>query len=77
MILEQFDLSGKVAIVTGSSTGLGAGMALGLAEAGADIVGVYNRDVPDNAGAIETLGHRFLGVQADLSTTASVVGIVD
>jgi 2-deoxy-D-gluconate 3-dehydrogenase len=77
MILEQFDLSGKVAIVTGSSTGLGAGMALGLAEAGADIVGVYNRDAPDNAGAIETLGRRFLGVQADLSTTAPVAGIVD
>ena len=77
MILEQFDLSGKVAIVTGSSTGLGAGMALGLAEAGADIVGVYNRDAPDNAGAIERLGRRFLGVQADLSTTAPVAGIVD
>lgn len=76
MILEQFDLSGKVAIVTGSSTGLGAGMALGLAEAGADIVGVYNRDAPDNAGAIETLGRRFLGIQADLATTASVAGIV-
>ena len=74
MILEQFDLSGKVAIVTGSSTGLGAGMALGLAEAGADIVGVYNRDAPRNAGAFETLGRRFLGVQADLSTTAPVAG---
>jgi 2-deoxy-D-gluconate 3-dehydrogenase len=48
-----------------------------LAEAGADIVGVYNRDAPDNAGAIETLGRRFLGVQADLSTTAPVAGIVD
>lgn len=77
MILEQFNLSGKVAIVTGSSTGLGAGMALGLAEAGADIVGVYNRDAPDNAGTIEALGRRFLGVQADLSTTALLAGIVD
>lgn len=75
MILEQFDLSGKVAIVTGSSTGLGAGMALGLAEAGADIVGVYNRDAPE-AAAIEALGRRFLGIQADLSSTAPVAGIV-
>jgi 2-deoxy-D-gluconate 3-dehydrogenase len=33
-----FDLTGKVAIVTGASTGLGAGMALGLADAGADLV---------------------------------------
>ena len=76
MILEQFDLSGKVAIVTGSSTGLGAGMALGLAEAGADIVGVYNHDAPDNASQIEGLGRRFLGVQADLSTTGPVAGIL-
>jgi 2-deoxy-D-gluconate 3-dehydrogenase len=76
MILEQFDLSGKVAIVTGSSTGLGAGMALGLAEAGADIVGVYNHDAPDNATQIEGLGRRFLGIQADLSTTGPVAGIL-
>jgi 2-deoxy-D-gluconate 3-dehydrogenase len=33
-----FDLTGKIAIVTGASTGLGAGMALGLADAGADLV---------------------------------------
>jgi 2-deoxy-D-gluconate 3-dehydrogenase len=77
MILKQFDLSGKVAIVTGSSTGLGAGMALGLAEAGADIVGVYNRDAPDNAAAIETLGRRFLSIQADLSSTARLRAIVN
>ncbi len=76
MILEQFDLSGKVAIVTGSSTGLGAGMALGLAEAGADIVGVYNHDAPDNATQIEGLGRRFLGIQADLSTTGPVAAIL-
>ncbi len=40
MILDAFRLTGKVAIVTGSRTGLGQGMALGLAEAGADIVGI-------------------------------------
>ena len=40
MILNNFKLVGKVAIVTGSSTGLGQGMCLALAEAGADIVGV-------------------------------------
>jgi 2-deoxy-D-gluconate 3-dehydrogenase len=53
MILDQFNLSGKVAIVTGSSTGLGEGMAYGLAEAGADIVGVYNNDLPENQEKIE------------------------
>lgn len=76
MMLEPFDLSGKVAIVTGSSTGLGAGMAMGLAEAGADIVGVYNRDAPENAAVIKALGRRFLGIQADLSSTAPLAEIV-
>ena len=40
MIFEKFKLSGKVALVTGCSTGLGQGMACGLAEAGVDIAGV-------------------------------------
>jgi len=39
MILDAFSLEGRVAIVTGARTGLGQGMAFGLAEAGADIVG--------------------------------------
>jgi len=77
MILEQFNLDGKVAIVTGSSTGLGDAMARGLAEAGADIVGVYNRDLPQNKKDIEALGRRFLGIQADLGTTEPVDGIIE
>ena len=40
MILDAFSLQGKVAVVTGCDTGLGQGMALGLAEAGCDIVGI-------------------------------------
>jgi len=45
MILDAFQLTGKVAVVTGSRTGLGEGMALGLAEAGADLskIGVIGR----------------------------------
>ena len=39
-ILDQFNLAGRVALVSGSKRGLGMGMALGLAEAGADIIGV-------------------------------------
>ena len=76
MILDQFNLGGKVAIVTGSSTGLGEGMAYGLAEAGADIAGVYNNDLPKNQKKIEALGRRFLGIQADLSNIAIVADIV-
>jgi 2-deoxy-D-gluconate 3-dehydrogenase len=76
MILDQFHLHGKVAIVTGSSTGLGDAMARGLAEAGADIVGVYHRDAPQNKEAIESLGRRFLGIQADLSSTGPIDDII-
>ena len=77
MILDQFNLTGKVAIVTGSGTGLGAGMAYGLAEAGADVVGVYNNNMPSIKDKIEGLGRRFLGVQADLSSTQPIQGIID
>ena len=74
---EQFSLVGKTAIVTGSSTGLGKGMAYGLARAGADIVGVYNSHAPENRNDIEKLGRRFLGVQADLSEKESAGTIIE
>ena len=76
MILERFNLSGKVAIVTGSSTGLGEGMAFGLAEAGADIVGVYNNDLPQNQEKIEAQGRRFIGIQADLSNLRPINSVI-
>jgi len=68
MILDLFSLKGKVAIVTGSSTGLGQGMALGLAEAGADIVGVDYVMQEETQKMIETLGRKYLGVVANLIT---------
>ena len=76
-MLQQFSLEGKVAIVTGSSTGLGEGMAYGLAQAGADIVGVYNKDLPANKEKIEAMGRKFMGIQADLSGIAPVADIID
>ena len=76
-ILDQFNLQGKVAIVTGSSTGLGEGMAYGLAEAGADIVGVYHKNPPTNKETIEAMGRRFLGIKADLGTIEPVAEIID
>jgi 2-deoxy-D-gluconate 3-dehydrogenase len=77
MTLKQFSLAGKVAIVTGSSTGLGEGMAYGLAEAGADIVGIYNKNLPANKEKIEAMGRRFLGISADLSSVAPVHDIIN
>jgi len=62
-----FSLAEKTAIVTGGSTGLGASMAMGLAEAGADIVLVDHRERKETASAIQGLGRRVLQVVGDLS----------
>lgn len=77
MILESFTLSGKVAIVTGCDTGLGQGMAVALARAGCDIVGV-NRKVPDETAArITALGRRFMAIRADLGQQENIQRVVD
>lgn len=78
MILDAFNLAGKVAIVTGANTGLGQGMAVGLAEAGADIVAVHRSDdIRETREKIEALGKRFVSVKADLGSTEPVQRIID
>lgn len=77
MILDQFRLDGKAAIVTGAGTGLGQGMALALAEAGADILGVDYVAMPETEAAVTSLGRRFAGVIANLMTVGPIQGIVD
>jgi 2-deoxy-D-gluconate 3-dehydrogenase len=77
MILDKFRLDGKVAIVTGSSTGLGQGMSLGLAEAGADIVGVDYVESAETELEVKRRGRRFLGIVADLRTIEPIEGIVE
>jgi 2-deoxy-D-gluconate 3-dehydrogenase len=76
MILNAFNLTGKVAIVTGARTGLGQGMALGLAEAGADIVGVDLNNLGETKKGVEGRGRKFLGVEADLSSIKVIGDIV-
>ena len=66
-ILDQFKLTGKVAIVTGASRGLGQGMAIALAEAGADIVAVSFENPVETKAKVEALGRKCLAVQSDLS----------
>ena len=76
MIQEAFRLEGKVAIVTGCDTGLGQGMAVALAEAGCDVVGV-NRKIPhETAEKINAFGRRFMAIQADLSQQDALTSIV-
>ncbi|WP_058909798.1 2-dehydro-3-deoxy-D-gluconate 5-dehydrogenase KduD [Entomohabitans teleogrylli] len=76
MILDAFSLQGKVAIVTGCDTGLGQGMALGLAGAGCDIVGVSRKIPHDTAAKVQALGQQFTAVQADLSRQENIAQVV-
>lgn len=63
-----FTLEGKTALVTGVSRGLGQGMAVGLAEAGANIVGISISDTSETKKAVEETGREFTAIHADLST---------
>jgi len=78
MILDAFKLDGKVALVTGAARGLGQGMAVGLAEAGADIVGIdVLSPLTETRSLIEGAGRRFVEVKADLSSTEDIERILD
>jgi 2-deoxy-D-gluconate 3-dehydrogenase len=78
MILDQFRLTGRVALVTGASRGLGRAMAAGLAEAGADIAGVSKGgEDRETRGRVEAAGRRYLSLTADLADPASRVGLVE
>jgi len=65
-ILNKFDLNNKVAIVTGASRGLGQSMAVGLAEAGCDIVGISYSDSLETKAMVEKLGRKYLSIAIDL-----------
>ncbi|RMF77343.1 MAG: 2-dehydro-3-deoxy-D-gluconate 5-dehydrogenase KduD [Chloroflexi bacterium] len=65
--MDMFRLDNKVALVTGVGRGLGRAMAVGLAEAGADIAGLYVTTVDEAKAEIEGLGRRFHPVQCDLA----------
>lgn len=78
MILDKFSLSGKVAIITGASRGLGEGMALGLAEAGADTVVVASSNkINQTADKIKAMGQKALAIQADLSSITPIPYIIE
>lgn len=74
---NPFSLSGQTAIVTGGNVGLGQAIALALAEAGADIVSTARRPSAETGEKVKALGRKFLSIEADLSSTQPIAGIVD
>ena len=77
MTANLFDLSGKVALVTGANTGIGQAIALALGEAGADVALAGRSPAEETADRLEGLGRRTLLVEADFSSTMPVQAAVD
>ncbi len=74
-VLSKFSLVGKTALVTGCKRGIGYAIAEGLAEAGADIIGVsatLEESGSAIGGAVESLGRKFVGYRCDFSDRAAV-----
>jgi len=68
---SAFSLSGKVALVTGANTGLGQGIAIALAQAGADIVAVGRSSPADTGTHIAAAGRKFYAISADLERSGA------
>ncbi|MCB0635824.1 MAG: SDR family oxidoreductase [Lewinella sp.] len=78
-MLDQFKLAGKTAIVTGCKRGIGFAMAEGLAEAGADIIGVSASLELENSAiekAVKALGRKFTAYQADFADRQSLYAFI-
>lgn len=73
----MFDLTGKVALVTGANTGLGQGMALALAQAGASLVIIGRSEPSDTLKALSDMGAKSHSILTDLEDASHVDAIID
>jgi 2-dehydro-3-deoxy-D-gluconate 5-dehydrogenase len=75
--MNPFDLSGRVALVTGANTGIGQAIAVALAQAGADVALAGRSAADETAGLVRAEGRRAILIGADLSSIAPVEGVVE
>jgi 2-deoxy-D-gluconate 3-dehydrogenase len=76
-ILDSFKLNGKTAIVTGAARGLGQGMSLALAEAGADIVAVDILPAEDTKKQVEAMGRKCVTISANLGERSQITRVIE
>ncbi|CTP90830.1 2-dehydro-3-deoxy-D-gluconate 5-dehydrogenase KduD [Xanthomonas graminis] len=74
---NPFSLEGKVALVTGANTGLGQGIALALAQAGADIAAAGIQAPTETEDKVKALGRRFVAIEANLISIEPVQRVLD
>jgi len=77
MRTNPFDLTGRAAIITGANTGIGKGLAIALAEAGADVALVGRTPASETAERVRVAGRRAAIIEADLSTTGPIHEVVE
>ncbi|MCR2833157.1 2-dehydro-3-deoxy-D-gluconate 5-dehydrogenase KduD [Parerythrobacter lacustris] len=73
---NPFDLAGRKAMVTGANTGIGQGIAVALARAGADLALVGRSAASETLALVESEGRKAVQIRADLSSTAPVADVV-
>jgi len=76
-VAPLFDLTGKTALVTGASSGIGQSIAVALAAAGADIIAVSRSEPVETATAVREAGARFAVIAADLSVAESIAQVIE